>query len=110
MHFKMPGCLGVLHGSLHFSVGKRPLERPLEGMQHHGRPLIVFLCFSSRLNKPEERLEFIKAHLLNVSWNLQGVSEHIVPLFSFSLNAPKESMKIKYCTNCYLAVYLFLKT
>jgi len=91
---------------MHFSVGKRPPERPPaapEGVRC-GRPLIAFLCFSSRLNKPEERDEFIKAHPLNVSWDLWGVSERIVPLFSFSLNAPGESVKIKYCANCYLAV------
>lgn len=109
MHLKRPSYLGMLHDSLHFSVGKRAPERPPEapaGMQR-GRPLIVLLYFSSRLNKPGERHEFIKAHHLNKSWNLQGVSEHIVPLFSFSLNAPVESMKIKYYANDYLAVYLF---
>lgn len=73
----MPRCLGRLHNRLHLSVGKRPLERPpkaeaAEGMQC-GRPLIVFPYFSSRLNKPEEQDEFIKARCLNKSWNVQGV-------------------------------------
>lgn len=73
----MPCFLGRLHNHLHISVGKRPLERPpraeaLEG-KRHGRPLIVFFYFSSRLNKPEEQDEFIKARCLNKSWNVQGV-------------------------------------
>lgn len=112
MHLKTPSYLGTLHDGLHFSVGKRPPERPPEapaGMQC-GRPLIVFLYFSSRLNKPEERDDFIKACHLNLSWNLQGVSGPIVPLFSLSLNALDESVEIKYYTNHYLAVLSFLKT
>lgn len=70
----------MLHEGLRFSVGKRPPERPPEAPERmqRGRSLIVLLYFSSRLNKPEERDEFIKAHHLNISWNLQGVSEHIV--------------------------------
>lgn len=91
----MPEHLGMLHMGLHLPVGKSPLEWPpkaVEGMWH-GRALLLLLCFSTRLNKPKEQDKFIKAHCLTKSWNVQGVSKHIVPLFSFSPNAPGASRK-----------------
>lgn len=95
-HLKVPKLLGMLHMGLHLSVGMRPLERPPKAPKGmwHGKPLLLFLYFSSRLNKPKEQDKFIKAHCLTKSWNVQGVSKHIVPLFSFSPKAPGESRKI----------------
>lgn len=69
-------------------------------------PLLLFLCFSSRLSKPKEQDKFIKAHCSTKSWNVQGVSKHIVPLLSFSPNAPGESRKTNQPTQ--LCTFFFL--
>lgn len=83
--------------SAFFSVGKRPPERPPEAQEgrQSGSPLIVFLYFSSRLNKPKKQKGFIKARPLSISWNLRGLSECIVPLFSFPLNASRRKHEDK---------------
>lgn len=96
-HLKMPSYLGRLHNTAFFSVGKRPPERPPEAQEgrQSGSPLMVFLYFSSRLSKPKKQKGFIKARCLSLSWNLRGLWECIVPLFSFPLNASRRKHKDK---------------
>lgn len=89
MHLRVPSYLENLLNNLHFFSGKEAPKRPPEFRRECRAQSFVFLYFSSRLNKPKKQNGFIRSHCLSISWGLRGLSEHIVPLLSFSLRAQK---------------------